>query len=64
MRYKRCQKIEKRKENIQERRTTRVIYSKMVSQIKGIIRNIRQGQKEIGEDGKEKEQGNKEQQKQ
>ena len=64
MRYKRCQKIEKRKENIQERRTTRVIYSKMVSQIKGIIRNIRQGQKEIREDGKEKEQGNKEQQKQ
>ena len=64
MRYKRYQKIEKRKENIQERRTTRAIYSKMVSQIKGIIRNIRQGQKEIGEDGKEKEQGNKEQQKQ
>ena len=38
--------------------------SYLVGQIKDTIRNTRKGWKEIGDDGKEKEQGDKEQQKQ
>ena len=62
MRYERCQKTEKKRENIQERNYQGNLQqeSYLVGQIKGIMRNIGQGQKGTGDDGKKEEQKNKE----